>query len=180
MAKLPDPLSTLTPDAKSVYDKITAKRGPMRGGPFASLMHHPALAEKVGDLGECLRFGGTLPGDIRELAILITARSVNQAYEWVAHARIARTEKLPDDVIERVRARGDLSTLPPRLARAARVVQHVLAFESIPQALQDEVQRELGVTGLIELVTLAGQYRLIAGVLFAFDTPLPEGTPAPF
>ena len=94
-------LSTLTPDAKRVYDKITAKRGQMRGGPFASLMHHPALAEKVGDLGEYLRFGGTLPGDIRELAILITARSVNQAYEWVAHARMARTEQLPDDVIER-------------------------------------------------------------------------------
>ena len=75
MAKLPDPLSTLTPDAKAVYDKITAKRGPMRGGPYASLMHDPGLAEKVGDLGEYLRFGGTLPGDIRELAILVTARS---------------------------------------------------------------------------------------------------------
>ena len=95
----------------------------------------------------------------------------------MAHARIARNEKLPDDVIERVRTRGDLSTLPPRLARPARVVQHGLAYESIPQELQDAVQRELGMTGLMELVTLAGQYRLIAGVLFAFDTPLPEGAP---
>ncbi len=129
MARLPDPLDTLTPEAKRVYDKITAKRGAVRG-PFASLMHHPALAERVGDLGEFLRFGGTLPGDIRELAILITARSVNQAYEWVAHARIARKEGLADDVIERVRTRGDLAALPPRYARPARVVQHVLAFES--------------------------------------------------
>jgi Carboxymuconolactone decarboxylase family. len=180
MAKLPDPLSTLTPDAKRVYDKITARRGQMKGGPFASLMHHPSLAEKVGDLGEYLRFGGTLPGDVREMAILITARSVNQAYEWVAHVKVARTEKLPDDVIERVRTRGDLSTLPPRYARPARVVQHVLAYESIPQDLQDQVKGDLGMPGLIELVTLAGQYRLIAGVLFAFDSPLPEGTPAPF
>jgi len=46
MARLPDPLSTLTPDAKRVYDKITAKRGQMKGGPYASLMHHPELAEK--------------------------------------------------------------------------------------------------------------------------------------
>ena len=53
----PNPFSTLTPDAKRVYEKITAKRGQMRGGPFASLMHHPALAEKVGDLGEFRRFG---------------------------------------------------------------------------------------------------------------------------
>lgn len=110
------------------------------------------------------------------MAILIAARSVDQAYEWVAHARIARTEKLPDDVIERIRTRGDLSTISVRYARAARVVQHVLAYESIPPGLRDEVKHELGMPGLIELVTLAGQYRLIAGMLFAFDSPLPEGT----
>jgi 4-carboxymuconolactone decarboxylase len=179
MARLPDPLDTLTPEAKRIYDKITAKRGAVRG-PFASLMHHPALAERVGDLGEYLRFGGTLPGDVRELAILITARSVSQGYEWIAHARIARKEGLAEDVIEKVRARGDLATLPARYARPARVVQHVLAYESIPQSLQVEVQGELGVTGLMELVILAGQYRMIAGVLFAFDTPLPEGERAPF
>jgi hypothetical protein len=50
----------------------------------------------------------------------------------------------------------------------------VLAYESIPQ---DQVKAELGMPGLMELVTLAGQYRLIAGVAFAFDSPLPEGTP---
>jgi 4-carboxymuconolactone decarboxylase len=179
MARLPDPIDTLTPEAKRVYEKIAAKRGAIRG-PFASLMHHPALAERAGDLGEFLRFGSTLPGDIRELAILITARSVNQAYEWVAHAKIARKEGLAEDVIERVRMRGDLGSLPPRYLRPARVIQHVLAYESIPQGLQDEVRTELGITGLLELVALPGHYRLIAGVLFAFDTPLPEGEPAPF
>ena len=111
MARLPDPLDTLTPEARAVYDKISAKRGAVRG-PFASLMHHPALAERVGDLGEYLRFGGTLPGDVRELAILITARAVSQPYEWIAHAKVATREGLPADVIERVRTRGDLSALP--------------------------------------------------------------------
>jgi 4-carboxymuconolactone decarboxylase len=120
MARLPDPLDTLTPEAKQVYEKITAKRGAVRG-PFASLMHHPALAERVGDLGEYLRFGGTLPGDIRELAILITARSVGQGYEWIAHAKVARKEGLADEVIERVRARGDPSDPPcPRATPARR------------------------------------------------------------
>ena len=179
MAGLPDPFNALTPEGKRVYDKIAAKRGAIRG-PFAALMHHPALAERVGDLGEFLRFGSTLPGDVREMAILIAARSVNQAYEWVAHAKIASREGLADDVIERVRTRGDLAALPQRLARPACVMQHVLAFESIPRPLQDEIVRELGLPGLIELVVIAGHYRLIAGVLFAFDTPLPEGERAPF
>src|SRR5207247_10706170 len=130
MARLPDPLGTLAPEAKRVYEKFTAKRGAVRG-PFASLMHHPALAERAGDLGEFLRFGGTLPGDIRELAILITARSVNQAFEWVAHARLARKEGLADDGLERARTRGDVAAPPARHARPARASQHVLAFAAL-------------------------------------------------
>ncbi len=174
MAGLPDPLDALSPEAQKVYDKIVAKRGKLRG-PYAPLMHHPALAEPVADLGEYLRFTSTLPGDVRELAILVVARSVGQPFEWWAHAPIARRAGLPDDVIERVRARGDLSTLARRYADAARVIRHVLDHESLPQELQDRVRADLGVEGLLELVVLGGYYRLIAGVLFSFDVPLPEG-----
>ncbi len=179
MARLPDVIDSLGPDAQKIYDRIKAKRGGIRG-PYAPLMHHPPLAGVVGDLGEYLRFDGTLPGDIRELAILITARAVAQPFEWVMHAPIARQAGLPDAVIDRVRARGDLGSVPARYADAARVVQHVLARESIPQDLQDKVETALGVTGLVELVVLAGFYQLIAAILFSFDAPLPEGTPAPF
>jgi len=179
MARLPDILGALTPDAQKVYDRITAKRGKI-GGPYVPLMHHPALAEHVADLGEYLRFGSTLPGDLRELAILITARHVAQPFEWVMHAPVALKEGLPAEIIEHVRSRGDLSTLPARYVRAARVVRHVLAREPVPQALQDEAEKEVGVTGVVELVVLAGYYQTIAAVLFAFDVPLPDGTPAPF
>lgn len=179
MARLSDILGSLSPDAQKVYDRITTKRGKI-GGPYVPLMHHPALAEHVSALGEYLRFGSTLPGDLRELAILITARHVAQPFEWIMHAPVALKEGLPAEIIEHIRSRGDLSTLPARYVRAARVVRHVLARESLPQALQDETEKEVGVTGVVELVVLAGYYQTIAAVLFAFDVPLPEGTPAPF
>ena len=179
MARLPDILGSLPPDAQKIYDRITAKRGKI-GGPYVPLMHHHLLAAHVSDLGEYLRFGSTLPGDLRELAILITARHVAQPFEWIMHAPVALKEGLPAEIIEHVRARGDLSTLPARYVRAARVVQHVLARESLPQTLQDETEQEVGITGVVELVVLAGYYQTIAAVLFAFDVPLPEGTPAPF
>jgi 4-carboxymuconolactone decarboxylase len=179
MARLPDVLGSLSPEAREIYDRISRKRGRIRG-PYESLMHHPVLAGFVGDLGEYLRFNATLPGDVRELAILITARHVAQPFEWVSHAPIARQAGLPEDIIERIRTRGDLAALPPRYARPARLVQHVLARESIPERLQDEVRADFGVTGLVELVVLAGFYQLIAAVLFAFDAPLPDGAPAPF
>lgn len=179
MATLPDPLDSLTPEAQRVYDRIKARRGALRG-PYAPLMHHPPLAEKVGDLGEYLRFDSRLPGDVRELAILVTARAVSQPFEWWAHAPMARKAGLPEDVIERVRTRGDLASLPRRYADAARVVQHALAFEPVPQPLAEAVRADLGVEGLLELVVLAGYYRLIAGVLFAFEVAPPAGERPPF
>ena len=179
MARLPDVIDSLSPEAQKIYDRIKAKRGAVRG-PYAPLMHHPALAGLVGDLGEYLRFDGALPGDIREMAILMTGRAVAQPFEWVMHAPIARQAGLPEAVIERIRARGDLGSLPARYAESARVVEHVLARESIPRDLQERVQAALGLTGLVELVVLAGYYQLIAAILFSFEVPLPEGTPAPF
>jgi 4-carboxymuconolactone decarboxylase len=178
MARLPDPIDALSPEAQRVYDRIVAKRGKLRG-PYAPLMHHPALAEPVAALGEYLRFESRLPGDVRELAILVVAASVRQPFEWWAHAPIARKEGLPDDVIERVRA-GDAAALPARYADAAAVVRHVLEHRSLPEDLQDRVRAALGVEGLLELVVLGGYYRLIAGVLFSFDVPLPEGERSPF
>src|SRR3970282_1867730 len=178
MARLPDTLGSLDPAAQKVYERIAAKRGKIRG-PYVPLMHHPAPPERVAALGESLRFGATLPGDLRELAILITARHVAQPFEWVMHAPVAKKEGLPEDVVERIRARGALASLPARYVRAARGVQHVLAREPGPQPLTDEIQQEVGVSGLVELVILAGYYQTIAAVLFAFDVPLPEGTPAP-
>jgi len=179
MARLPDILGSLSPEAQKVYDRIAAKRSKI-GGPYVPLLHHPELAERLGGLGEYLRFEGTLPGDLRELAILRTARHVAQPHEWAMHAPVALREGLPGDIIEHVRSRADLSKLPARYVRAALIVQHVLARESVPQALQDATEQEVGVTGLVELVVLAGYYQTIAAVLFAFDVPLPVGTPAPF
>jgi len=38
------------------------------------------------------RFDSTLPGDLRELAIIITARYWNTQYEWYSHRRFAVEE----------------------------------------------------------------------------------------
>src|SRR4030095_3502418 len=97
MARLSDILGSLPPDAQKVYDRITAKRGKI-GGPHVPLLHHHVLAEHVSDLGESLRFGSTLPGDLRELAILITARHVAQPFEWVTHAPGALKAGLPAEI----------------------------------------------------------------------------------
>ena len=56
---------------------------------YLALMNNPNLADHIGDLGTYLRFHGVLGDDVRELAILATARGLGVAYEWVQHAPIA-------------------------------------------------------------------------------------------
>src|SRR5262249_33907238 len=85
VARLPDILGSLSPEAQAVYDRITAKRGKI-GGPYAPLMHPPAVAEHLGSVGEHLLWGSTPRGDLRERAILIAAREVSHPFEWVVHA----------------------------------------------------------------------------------------------
>src|SRR5947209_7646707 len=59
-------------------------------GPFVPLLQTPVLLEHVGKVGETLRFQGTLPNHVRELAICIVARETGNQFEWQTHAPLAR------------------------------------------------------------------------------------------
>jgi len=83
-------------------------------------------------------------------------------------------------VLEAIRTNQE----PPELTdlqQAALTAAHcVLRHRSIPQEVQDRLTAALGVPGVVELVVLCGYYQMIAGVIFAFDVPLPEGERDPF
>ena len=79
---------------REVYNTIAGgPRGGVRG-PFVALLQCPDIADYVQGLGAHLRFEGALPGPLRELAILMTARFWTAAYEWCAHVTIAEKEGL--------------------------------------------------------------------------------------
>jgi 4-carboxymuconolactone decarboxylase len=180
MARLPDPTGSLTPEAQRLYDQLMGKRGRV-DGMYRSLLNHPELTRRVSDLGTFLRFGaGVLPDAVRELVILWLARRLNAAYEWVKHEPPARVAGLPDATIAALRAGQEPQGLNPLQAAALSVARCALELQSIPPDLQDTVTRLAGMEGLIELVVLVGFYRMIAGVIFTFDVPLPPGATAPF
>src|ERR671935_1769837 len=96
---LPNP-DTMTPEQRRVYDAIV--KGP-RGtlvGPLRAALHRPELAEKWQQLGELLRYRTSLPPQLSELAILVTARHCNCQLEWFIHAEMARKAGLADSIIE--------------------------------------------------------------------------------
>ncbi len=125
----------LDAEGQAIYDRIATTRGALRG-PYGVLLHHPALAERVGALGEQLRFHSMLPGADRELAILAAGREAEAPYEWAAHEPIARRAGTRPEAIaivqdgratvdltaREVRARRDgAGALPPSWSHGRRV-----------------------------------------------------------
>ena len=180
MARLPDPTAALSPTAQMIYDQLVGKRGRI-DGMYRSLLNHPELTRRVSDLGTFLRFGaGALPGGVRELVILWLAKRLGAAYEWVKHVPPAKAAGLPDTAIAALRAGEEPPDLDETQRAALKAARCVLELRSIPPDLQERLTAQVGIEGVIELVILVGFYRMIAGVIFAFDVPLPEGAADPF
>jgi 4-carboxymuconolactone decarboxylase len=180
MAKVPDPVGSLDPQAQALYDHLVAERGRV-DGMYRSLLNYPELAQHIGELGSYLRFGDSvLPDEVRELAILRTARRLGAAYEWVKHVPPARKAGISETVIEQLRQDQKPDGLTRAQEAALSAVEYVLEQQSIPQDTQDVLAKVVGLKGVIELVVLCGFYRMIATVIFAFDVPLPEGSHDPF
>jgi 4-carboxymuconolactone decarboxylase len=156
-------------------------RGPRGGvrGPFLALMHHPKLAHRIQALGEHLRFGTGLPQRLVEIVVLVTARRWTCQYEWVAHARIARNEGVPDPVIEAIR----LGQTPASMAEEERLVyelaQQAHATGDLPDALFAAAEARFGRAAILDLLALCGYYAMLAMVLNTARPPLPDGVAPP-
>jgi 4-carboxymuconolactone decarboxylase len=180
MARLPDPRPSFSPAAQEIYDGLLAKRGRI-DGMYLSMLNHPELTRQVGALGTYLRFGdGALPAEMRELTILWLARRLKAAYEWIKHYPYARKAGIPEEILEAIRTGQEPTGLKSDLKLALQVADCVLERRSIPAAVQDSLAAAVGLAGVVELVVLCGFYEMIAGVIFAFEVPLPEGEEYPF
>jgi 4-carboxymuconolactone decarboxylase len=167
--------SALSPEQQTVIAEITAgPRGEVRG-PFVPLLHNAKAADAVQRMGSFLRFDGTLPGDLREMVILIVARHWDAQYEWFAHHRIALDEGLDPAIADAIAAHqppvfksdvlGDVYAFVTELHRDHRITEPTYA----------KVEAHLGAEQVVELIVLCGHYNTIAMVLNGFDVPVPTG-----
>jgi 4-carboxymuconolactone decarboxylase len=176
VAELPDPTAVLSPEDRAEFDRMGAVRGEGHlGQVYVRMWNNPQIARLVGQLGEHLRYHGTLPGEVRELAILRFARSTNSVYEWAHHQAPARAAGLTADTIGAIAASHTPETLSNAQRAALRAVDAVLAGTSIPREAQDTLVDAFGTAGVVELVALVGLYRLISGVVTSFDIGVESG-----
>jgi 4-carboxymuconolactone decarboxylase len=151
------------------------------GDVYVRMFNNPALAAKVGALGEHLRFHGVLPDAVRELVILRSATRQGYGYEWSHHVRPAKLAGIGQDVIDALTAGQVPDSLPDASRAALEAVDAVVAKQSIPADVQQRFVNAHGNAGIVELVVLCGLYAIMGYMTTAFDIEVEDGFPvAPF
>jgi len=169
----------LTPEQKRVADSIAGgPRGGLRG-PFPAMLRSPEVADRFQRVGEYLRFNSSIPKDLNEFAILITAREWSAQYEWYAHHILAMKAGLPAALAEAV-AEG---RRPEGMSDDQRIVYefctelHRTRFVS--DATYAATKERFGEQGVIDLIAVSGYYVAVAMTLNVAQVPLPPGVPVP-
>jgi 4-carboxymuconolactone decarboxylase len=144
-------------------------------GPFVPLLRSPELLSRARALGDYLRFRSALPPRQSEFAILLTASTWAQNYEWDVHAPIAREAGVSADVIAAIHD----GRRPPQMTDDETIIydfcdelhrQHAVSDATYARALA-----RLGEKGVVDLLGIQGYYTMLAMVLNTARTAVPDG-----
>ena len=163
-------------DQLAAFDELVASRGSVPDiGPVAIMINGPELAKR----GEHYRayFRGdeiTLPANVRELAMITTARELDCQFIWNAHSGYARQAGISDKLVDDLRDKKELTGLSDQESAVINYGREFFRTHKVSQATFDAAQAQFGTLGLVELTNLMGYYSALAFNINAFDVGLPD------
>lgn len=151
-------------------------------GPIGVWMNSPALAQAMFDVRQRVRYESDRDQRLTELAIITTAREINNQYEYTAHEPLAIAAGLEQDIIDIVRFRrsvdgnqsvagfGETEQVIVKFAREV-ISEERVSSDTFAQAINI-----FGEEGVMDLTGLIGYYSFVAITLKAFDVQRPPGS----
>jgi 4-carboxymuconolactone decarboxylase len=174
----PIPLESMNPEQKRVAEDLI--NGPRKGlrGPFNALLRNPRMAERVGKLGDSIRFENSLPDVLREFAIMITAKFWSADYEWYAHSKLALQFGLSPNIVEDVREDRFPQGMTAEQELIYKVCTEILFQKDISDSTYSEALKKLGELSLLDLLATVGYFGFVSVILNAIRQPIPaDATP---
>jgi 4-carboxymuconolactone decarboxylase len=154
---------------RRVYDEaVSGKRG-QAPVPLLAWIHSPALAGHAQRLGEAIRFEVSLPPRVVALAALMIAAHWRSPHILLAQEAKLRAAGIPATVLARLAA-GKLPALEDTTDIATyTVVRMLLDKQELDDTTYALAIAAFGQQGVVELVTTAGYYTMVAMTLKTFQ-----------
>jgi alkylhydroperoxidase family enzyme len=157
------PIASPSPEAAEILAKSFAVEGkPLNI--FGTLAHHPLLLRRYLALGGVFLRFGELPARVREIVILRVAWWTGSVYEFGQHTRIGLEAGLGREEIGRLARPGAGGWAAPDAVLLA-MVEELHSADRVGDETWRELAARFSESELLELLALAGFYRMTAGLL---------------
>ena len=171
-------IAPLSPDDETAQ-KSTVGSDRNSGRPlniFLTLAKNPPLFDAFTRMGSHLLFKGELPPREREIVILRVGWRSQSEYEFGQHTVIGKQAGLTDDEVTRL-ARAELDGWSDADAGLLRLADDLCADNVVSDDTWQALTKTWSEAQLLELLMLAGYYRLVSGVLNSAGVALEPDTP---
>jgi 4-carboxymuconolactone decarboxylase len=150
--------------------KLFDARGPVDDfGPGGIRLYSPSVAEHMGSVNDYLRHKSGLDPRLVELAILVTARESDSEYVWTAHEPQGLKAGLQPETIDIVRYRKSTEGLAEKDAVIILLGREAIGKHHVSSDVAARALNLFGKQGLVNIVSLLGDYASTAILLNAFD-----------
>jgi 4-carboxymuconolactone decarboxylase len=141
---------------------------------FRVLAHNEQLLKSFSRLGGYLLRDGAVPAREREIVILRTGWRCGSEYEFGHHVEIGAGVGLDDDAVRRLTADG-YQSWPDDDAALLRMADELCEQDMVSDATWQALSRRWDAGQLVELLMLAGFYRMVSGTLNSAGVELEAG-----
>jgi 4-carboxymuconolactone decarboxylase len=173
-------LPPVTPaDLDEEGQKLLAARPNVTPGPGPGHIgiYNPKASEGTGALGRAL---GVPTGEksrlgprMYQLVVLITAREIDQQYEWSAHEPAGLRVGLEQSVIDVVKYDRDVKGLAEKDATVIQFLRTLLREHRVSSELWARQIQMFGRQNTVEIMQLMGDYFIVGTMMNAADQHLP-------
>jgi len=190
MTEIASPLGSLRPSSPriqpitDVSDEVAAILGGGINSPagtplniFGTIAHHPRLLKRFMNFAGLFLNKGLLPAREREIVILRVGWNCQSVYEFGQHTIIGERVGLTMEEITAVTRDIGEYNWNARDTALLEMSDDLCADNCVSQQTWEKLRRDWKEDELIELVMVAGTYRLVSGFLNTMGVELDAETP---
>lgn len=143
-------------------------------GPFNAMLRSPAISQALMSVTAAEGMHTSLSEKVRQVIILTVGAVWNAAYELYAHIAVGRKAGLDEQTVHHLAAGRRPEGMSIEEDVAYDFTYQLATTHQIDEALYERALVAFGEKGIVDMITLAGQYMTISGVLNTFAVPAPN------
>lgn len=171
------PVSDPSPEVRETYARALLAADGQPINIFSTMAHNPTVLKRFTNYAGYFLNKGLIPPREREIVILRVGANCRAVYEFGQHTLIGRRVGLTDDEIRALTLDADAHPWSADDRALIDMSDELCADDCVGERTWSSLSSRWTPAELVELVMVAGTYRLVSGFLNTMGVELDDATP---